>query len=137
MQIHIAAAALMRADGSTLLVRKRGTTAFMQPGGKIDLGEAPLVALYRELAEELALRPDGAGAAFIGRFEAPAAHEDEATVIAELYRLETSAELHAQSEIEEIRWILPPDRTALELAPLTRDVVLPAIWGAMEEGPRA
>ena len=130
MDIHIAAAVLMRADGATLLVRKRGTTAFMQPGGKIGNGEAPLVALYRELAEELALEPGESGAVFIGRFEAPAAHEPDARVVAELYRLETDRELRGQAEIEEIRWITPPEREGLELAPLTRDVVLPAIWDA-------
>ena len=47
-------AALIRDDaGRVLLVRKRGTTAFMQPGGKRDLGEDDLAALAREIAEEL------------------------------------------------------------------------------------
>ena len=39
--IHIAAALLLNAQGQTLLVRKRGTTAFMQPGGKIEAQENP------------------------------------------------------------------------------------------------
>jgi len=34
--IRIAAAVLIGPDGRTLLVRKRGTEAFMQPGGKIE-----------------------------------------------------------------------------------------------------
>ena len=129
MDIHLAAAALMRPEGATLLVRKRGTHAFMQPGGKIGAGEAPLVALYRELDEELGLRPAGGGAVYIGRFESPAAHEDGARVIAELYRLDTDAEIRAQAEIEEARWILPDERDGFIFAPLTRDHVLPAIWG--------
>jgi len=49
--IRIAAALLVRADGRTLLVRKRGTRAFMQPGGKIEQGEAPAEALALELRE--------------------------------------------------------------------------------------
>lgn len=38
--IHIASALIVGPDGRTLLVRKRGTRAFQQPGGKIDPGEA-------------------------------------------------------------------------------------------------
>lgn len=34
--IVIAAALMVRENGDTLLVRKRGTTAFLQPGGKIE-----------------------------------------------------------------------------------------------------
>ena len=40
--IRIAAALLIDPQGRTLLVRKRGTGAFMQPGGKIDAGETPV-----------------------------------------------------------------------------------------------
>jgi len=51
--IRIAAAVIVRPDGMTLLVRKRGTSAFMQPGGKIEPGETPEQALSRELSEEI------------------------------------------------------------------------------------
>jgi 8-oxo-dGTP diphosphatase len=40
--IWIVAAVALDAAGRTLLVRKSGTAAFMQPGGKPDPGEAPL-----------------------------------------------------------------------------------------------
>jgi 8-oxo-dGTP diphosphatase len=47
-------AALIRDDaGRVLLVRKRGTAAFMQPGGKRDPGEDDVTALAREIDEEL------------------------------------------------------------------------------------
>jgi hypothetical protein len=42
--LRIAAAMRVRADGRTLLVRKRHTTIFMQQGGKIDSGEAHFAA---------------------------------------------------------------------------------------------
>ena len=42
--IRIAAALLIGPDGRTLLVRKRGTEAFMQPGGKIEAHEQPVHA---------------------------------------------------------------------------------------------
>ena len=47
-------AALIRDDGGrVLLVRKRGTTAFMQPGGKRGAGESDVAALAREIDEAL------------------------------------------------------------------------------------
>lgn len=124
--IRIAAALLVRGDGCTLLVRKRGTACFMQPGGKIAPGEAPRAALVRELREELGLRVEPAALAALGRFRAPAAHETGATVEAELFRLDWSAEtVEARAEIEEIAWVDPVDTGGRLLAALTRDHVLP------------
>jgi 8-oxo-dGTP diphosphatase len=124
-EIHIAAALVMRADGRTLLVRKRGTTAFMQPGGKIDQGEDARQALARELFEELALRIDPELPVHLGRHSAPAANEAGHVVVAQLFRLNTDADIAPQAEIEEIRWVDPAAAGDLELAPLTRDHVLP------------
>jgi NUDIX domain len=50
--IRIAAAVIRDRRGRLLLVRKRGTSAFMQPGGKIDATEPALAALAREVLEE-------------------------------------------------------------------------------------
>ncbi len=66
--IRIAAALLLNANGQTLLVRKRGTSAFMQAGGKIEAHELPVHALARELEEELDLQIDPAQATFLGQF---------------------------------------------------------------------
>jgi 8-oxo-dGTP pyrophosphatase MutT (NUDIX family) len=124
--IHIAAALLVRDDGMTLLVRKRGTTAFMQPGGKLEPGEAPEAALRRELDEELRFAEPPGASTYLGRFSAPAANEPEALVVAELYLLQVAGEIAPQAEIEEVRWIDPAAPGQIELAPLTRDHVLPA-----------
>ena len=51
--IRIVAAVVADERGRLLLVRKRGTTAFMQPGGKLEPGESPVDALAREIREEL------------------------------------------------------------------------------------
>ena len=123
--IHIAAALLLNADGQTLLVRKRATTAFMQPGGKIEAHELPVQALARELEEELGLVIDPSQATFLGQFSAPAANEPGFVVQAEIFQLTIDAEVSPAAEIEEVVWVDPATDPALELAPLTRDLILP------------
>ncbi|MBB4812550.1 NUDIX hydrolase [Pseudomonas rhodesiae] len=123
--IRIAAALLIGDDGQTLLVRKRGTQAFMQPGGKIDAGEQPAEALARELFEELNLRIDPEAAAYLGHFSAPAANEPGCTVEAELFQVNIDVPVAPAAEIEEVRWIDPAGDGGLVLAPLTRDLILP------------
>ena len=123
--IRIAAALLIGSDGQTLVVRKRGTQAFMQPGGKIDAGEQPAQALARELHEELGLRIDPAAAVYLGQFSAPAANEPGFVVQAELFQVHIDVAVTPAAEIEEVRWIDPAGDGGLQLAPLTRDLILP------------
>ena len=123
--IRIAAALLVRGDGQTLLVRKRDTLAFMQPGGKIDAGEQPADALVRELHEELNLRVDPSQAVYLGQFSAPAANEPGFTVEAELFKVQVDVAVTPAAEIEEVCWIDPMGEGDLHLAPLTRDLILP------------
>lgn len=123
--IRIAAALLLNANGQTLLVRKRGTSAFMQAGGKIEAHELPVHALARELEEELDLQIDPAQATFLGQFSAPAANEPGFVVQADLFQLTINAEVSPAAEIEEVLWIDPVTDGDVDLAPLTRDVILP------------
>ncbi|MCO7521185.1 MULTISPECIES: NUDIX domain-containing protein [unclassified Pseudomonas] len=133
--IHIAAALLIDAQGRTLLVRKRGTQAFMQPGGKIDAGESPAQALVRELHEELGLRVDPAQAVHLGQFSAPAANEPGFEVNAELFRVDCLAAVAPAAEIEEVTWLAADQASTLNLAPLTRDLILP-LWRDSLSAPR-
>jgi 8-oxo-dGTP diphosphatase len=123
--IRIVAALVQDEARRVLLVRKRGTRAFMQPGGKLGHSESHLAALERELREELrcAVRPGSL--VFLGTFSAPAANEIGCVVEAALYRVELEGEISAASEIEELVWLDPRSPGAMELAPLTRDNVLP------------
>lgn len=123
--IRIAAALLIDPQGRTLLVRKRGTQAFMQPGGKIDAGESPQAALVRELHEELGLRLDPTQAVYLGQFSAPAANEPGYEVQAELFRVDSAEDVAPAAEIEEVVWLAADQAPDLELAPLTRDLILP------------
>jgi 8-oxo-dGTP pyrophosphatase MutT (NUDIX family) len=123
--IRIAAALLIGADGRTLLVRKRGTQAFMQPGGKIDAGESAAEALVRELHEELGLVIAREHAQFLGEFSAVAANEPGFEVNCQLYQLHVEQEVVPAAEIEEIIWVDASSIDHLHLAPLTRDSILP------------
>ena len=123
--IRIAAALLIGADGRNLLVRKRGTQAFMQPGGKIEPGEPAPQALARELEEELGLIVDPAQAVFLGEFTAPAANEPGFEVNCQLYEVRTDAQAVPAAEIEEVLWVDADSHAGLQLAPLTRDLILP------------
>jgi 8-oxo-dGTP pyrophosphatase MutT (NUDIX family) len=123
--IRIAAALLIGADGRTLLVRKRGTQAFMQPGGKIDAGESAAEALVRELHEELGLVIAKEHAQFLGEFSAVAANEPGFEVNCQLYQLHVEQEVVPAAEIEEIIWVDASSIDHLHLAPLTRDSILP------------
>lgn len=123
--IRIAAALILDRDGRCLLVRKRGSTALMQPGGKIDAGETPEAALVRELAEELALAVDPAVPRFLGTFSAEAVNEPGHRVEAQLFHFVFTGEVRPAAELEETVWIDPFDPPARPIAPLTRDLILP------------
>ncbi|MEI9403367.1 NUDIX domain-containing protein [Mesorhizobium argentiipisi] len=123
--IRIAAAVIRDDGGRLLLVRKRGTSAFMQAGGKIEPGELPAAALARELREELGIVVDPGAASHLGSFSAPAANEPDACVEAELFELTITGEPIPAAEIEEMMWLKPELASGMELAPLTSDIVLP------------
>jgi 8-oxo-dGTP diphosphatase len=125
------AAALICADRRMLLVRKRGSPFFMQPGGKIEAGETAAEALRREVREELGLAIDASEMAPLGAFAAPAANEPGRTVVAELFRVDIDRKPVAGAEIDEVAWIDPARIDGIALAPLTRDHIVP-LFSALE-----
>jgi len=125
--IRIAAAVIRDRQGRLLLVRKRGTSAFMQPGGKIDANESALAALAREVIEELGCRIRPQTARFLGQFAAPAAHEAGKTVLADLFAVAIDGDVIPAAEIEEVVWVDAAATGAYRLAPLTREWILPLL----------
>jgi len=121
--IHIAAAIITNSDGQMLVVRKRNSHAFIQPGGKINPGETPLEALKRELHEELRCKP--IRTQFRGDFSAPALNEPGHIVQAAIYHVDIDGPVTPAAEIEQIAWIDPAHPGNCPLALLTRDFVLP------------
>lgn len=123
--ISVVAALIRDGQGRVLLVRKRGTQAFMQPGGKRDAGESDVAALSREIVEELGCRVSENSARPLGVFSCAAANEPGFQVHAAVYAVDVNGAINPEAEIDQIIWVdagAPPD---LPLAPLTRDYVLP------------
>jgi 8-oxo-dGTP diphosphatase len=118
--IRVAAAVILDARGHMLVVRKRSTAAFMQPGGKIMPGESAVDALHREIAEELGVEVAASSVRPLGRHIAEAAHEPGHTVQADSFMVSLAGEPCAAAEIDEIAWVDPLDPGDIELAPLTR-----------------
>jgi 8-oxo-dGTP pyrophosphatase MutT (NUDIX family) len=127
--IHVSAAVILDADRRVLVVRKQGTTRFMQPGGKPEPGETPAETLIRELHEELGLELAPADLEPLGVFVSAAANEPDHRVVADAFVVTIgAAEPVAQAELAELRWITPTDAETLPLAPLSVEHLLPLAW---------
>ena len=133
MIIEVVGAVIRDAAGRLLTVRKRGTARLMLPGGKREPGEDDLAALAREVREELGVAV--AGAAFIGRFEAIAANEPDATVRSCVYAVEIEGEITVGGEIEALLWIDPAAPGEVALAPLLESAILPVVLRPPEARP--
>jgi 8-oxo-dGTP diphosphatase len=76
--VRVAAAVVIRADGSVLLAQRPAGKAYAGywefPGGKLEAGESPRVALARELVEELGIVVRHAAPWLVQRFVYPHAH---------------------------------------------------------------
>jgi 8-oxo-dGTP diphosphatase len=121
--IRIAAAVVVDGHDRLLVVRKRGTSAFMQPGGKIEPGETTFAAMRREVLEELGVDVVVASARALGRFHAPAANEPRHVVEADLFAVELTGVPLPGAEIEELAWIDHRRSPTVDLAPLTKTAV--------------
>lgn len=127
--VRVSAAVVTDGRRRALVVRKRGTDVFMQPGGKPEPGETPVESLVRELAEEIGVEVAPGRLRALGRFETDAANEPGHRVIADAFALELDpAAVTIGAEIAEARWIVADEASGIALAPLSRDLLLPLVW---------
>ncbi|GAA2061290.1 NUDIX hydrolase [Williamsia deligens] len=129
--IVVSAAIIRDATGRILLVRKRGTTRFMMPGGKPEPGESPLDTVVREVAEEVGIDLDPATVESWGRIKAVAANEADTVLLADVFDCGTvdgdGSHITVAAEIAELRWHDVTDDDRDDLAPLFVDDVLPIL----------
>lgn len=127
-EIQVSAAVIVDAAGRLLVVRKRGTERFMQPGGKPEPGETPAETLVRELDEELGATVSVDDLRPLGRYVTEAANEAGHVLVADCFAVDLDpAAVQARAEIEEMRWITEAEASALALAPLI-DLLRPQFW---------
>lgn len=128
-------AAVIRDDsGRVLLVRKRGSAVFIQPGGKTEPGESALQTLARELEEELGVAMRAASAWRLGEFEADAVNEPGRRVRTEAYVVQVEGQPQVRAEIAELAWVDPRLPFPVKVAPLSAGHVLPALDRALASG---
>jgi 8-oxo-dGTP diphosphatase len=131
-RIEVAAAVLLREDGRFLLGQRPAGKVYAGywefPGGKIEAGEAPLVALERELHEELGITVRTAHPWLTRDYDY--AH---AAVRLRFFRVrEWSGELHGREQ-QRFSWQLPHAVSVDPLlpanAPILRALRLPPVYG--------
>ena len=116
--IRVSAVLAVDDAGRLLVVRKRGTTVWMQPGGKPEPGETAAETLVRELYEELGVRLDPTKLEPLGMFTTAAANEAGTTLIADVFRASIREPVSAAAEIDAVCWMHPDQFTQHRVAPL-------------------
>jgi 8-oxo-dGTP pyrophosphatase MutT (NUDIX family) len=92
-------------DRKLLLAFSNNKQAFYLPGGKADEGETTLMALVREVQEELNISPDPTELTFYTHIKAPAFGEPEGVVMAQdCYQYELRQEPRPAAEIGALRY---------------------------------
>ncbi|MDO5752770.1 NUDIX domain-containing protein [Arthrobacter sp.] len=129
--LKVSAVCVYDPAGRLLTVRKSGTSKFMHPGGKPEVGESAAEAGARELAEEVGVHVPASELELMGVWTGTAANESntdiEATVFTAPGSWAADSVLPA-AEIAELRWMAVDRGIDFgDLAPLLTEYVLPRL----------
>jgi 8-oxo-dGTP diphosphatase len=111
-----------------LVVRKKGGSSYILPGGKPEAGEDDLQALTREIEEELGCQLNRATIVFLGSFSDSAADMVNATVTVRLYAAQLVGDPAPQAEIENLKWFCPNSESSVSLAPSLQNHIVPFLF---------
>lgn len=128
--IKIAVAILRNEQDELLTVRKKESTYYQLPGGKIEGEERPIDTLLRELKEELDLNLQEKDCQFLTVHEAQAVNEQGRTVRGYVFtcQLPTDSQyLEPNAELAEVKWVRKEQVKEVKLANLLKQIALP-IW---------
>ncbi|MCO8067590.1 NUDIX hydrolase [Acinetobacter schindleri] len=120
--ITVAAGIVLNEAQQLLVVRKKGTSCFMQVGGKLEPNEAPEVTIVREIQEEICCQAEVQQ--FVGRFETNTANEPDHQLVSYVYLVKLDQMPKIEAEIAEMKWV-DLNEQDLALAPLTTEIVIP------------
>lgn len=130
--LTVAAVCIHDARGRLLTVRKRGTSRFMLPGGKLEPGETPAEAAVREIAEEVGISLNHRELGLLGEWHVQAANEPDTMIESTVYTAEVDRPVpRIAGEIDELRWLdVAAGDEHDDLAPMLVLHVLPTLRAA-------
>ncbi len=117
------AAALIRDDAGRYLITRRRSGSHLEglwefPGGKIEPGELPEMALRRELIEELSATFQVGEEVETVRWEYP-----ERTVVLHFYRCSLESGTIAPRESQAMAWVAPGRLAEFSFPPADRELI--------------
>jgi 8-oxo-dGTP pyrophosphatase MutT (NUDIX family) len=122
------AAGIIVVDRKLLVERSRNKKFFIAPGGSIEDGETPKLALVRELQEEFNIDVKEENLEEFGFFEAAAAGQEHNTVHMHVFTIHDFEGVpHPSSEVEEIAWVNSKNEQKLPLGSIFEHEVIPIL----------
>jgi len=115
-------------DRQVLTTRSKGKSFYIQPGGKLEVGETETQAVVRELREEMGIEVDEANLEKIGDYFTDAAGQAGKRLKLAAYLVKDfKGEPSPQSEVEEIRSFSSQIPECVELASILEHDIIPEL----------